>query len=87
MIIITIIIAVLCVGLGLAFLSLKNKYDALEEDYFDIADRHEQVCKELDIIRRENKVLAEENAKLNKFPKNEKISKPRKTTTRKTTKK
>lgn len=78
-----IILAILVIG-GILYIFSKNtNFKSLEQDYFDLVERHDKVCKELDLARRENKILQEENARLNQAPKVEKVSKPRKTTTKK----
>lgn len=83
-IIINIVLAVLLVGAVLKIHSLKQQYNSLEDEHFDLVSRHDKVCKEFDLAKRENKVLQEENARLNQAPKVEKVSKPR---AKKTTKK
>lgn len=82
-IVINVVLAVLLVGAILKLYSLKKEYNSLEEEHFDIVSRHDKVCKDLDLARRENKILQEENARLNQAPKVEKVSKPRKTTAKK----
>lgn len=86
-IIINVVSAVVLVGAILYIFSLKSQYNALEEDYFDLADKDTDLCRENESLKREINSLQKENAKLSEAPKVEKITKPRKTTTRKTTKK
>lgn len=84
---------VLIVGLTLYLHVSSKKFDDLEDEYFVLTDKYFDTCKLIDNLRKENKLLQEENDRLNTLPKTEKISKPkkttttRKTTTRKTTKK
>lgn len=78
-----IVVSVLCIGLICYSISTKNSAEVLSEVYDALKIRHDATVKSLDIARRENKILQEENAKLNEeLPKTEKI---KKTTTRKTT--
>lgn len=89
MFLLNIIILVVFIGVTLYAISTKNSKDTLQEVYDNLCKRHDETCKQLDLARREIKVLQEENGRLDDLPKVEKIKKTpaKKTAAKKTTKK
>lgn len=85
--IINVVLGILLIGLILFTIKKVREYNWLEEDYQDLCHKVEETCKQLDITIRENEILQKENDRLNQVPKTERISKPRKTTAKKTDKK
>lgn len=79
-----IVLFIIIIGLLLCIHSLLGQLDVAEECYANLQQRHDETIKQLDLTRREKRILEEENAKLNEqLPKKEKTT--RKTTTKKAT--
>lgn len=87
MFIINIIIVLIIIWLGFVIFSFKNELETEITINNSITERQELLTKENENLRRENKLLQEELDKVKTLPKVEKVSKPRKATTKKIDKK